>query len=240
MIKVKASNTSVLSSLRAIQGGLLETAVRAVRQDLHQIQQRLMPTVPTDTNRLFNGWAEAFNRTRSGPVAMRPLKKSRFTKARLRSLLRQWTYFDELVRRREEELSRGVRNRRTMRRLNRLIKLRDRALEELQRYRDSDGRALTMINKGRNIEVTVRQKVYGGSGFYSVRNGGRGVSATLINREPHALISNRYGRRAGYLDRAVASVGQQFRAPRKQMFAVLNANSRRARRAARTFIGSPV
>lgn len=232
MIRVKVSNNSVISALRGVREGLLVTAVKAVRQDVVKIAEVMMPTVPTDTHRLYNGWATAFNRAKAGPVAVRTIKPSRFKDRRTAALRKQMKWFNDLILIKKREIVREGSSRGRTRAIDKLIKARDRALEEYNRYAASNGTAVVMINNDRLVERTVRDKVYGGEGFYTVRNGGKGVSAVLRNLEPHALISNRFGPRAGYVDRAVAAVGQRFAAPRRHTFQLLNAMSRNRRTAA--------
>lgn len=163
---------------------------------------------PKDTNRSHNGWAEAGNQTGLGPYPILPLKPSRYLAKIARALQRRLRRAQSLLTLRERQANdRGVSPDRwpSYRRAKRDVAT---AQEQIKRLEKSRGVVIALNMWGsdskQDREVSIRHKVYGGSGAI-VRRNDRQVFV-WTNHEPHArFVENRRRIMATAVARVVVS-----------------------------------
>lgn len=172
------------SGLRAKLARYRRNAPAARLEVLEHATRELVSEVvanePRDTNRLVRGYMLAANQAGVGNFAVPAVKEGSFLKSaniqqRLESQLARW---DRIVQSYERK---GRRDKW----YNRAVKTRDRAREELAKL-DPTSIAIFGNSKKRRLDVTVRNKVYGGKGFRSHVAGRTFI--TIHNLEPHASI----------------------------------------------------
>lgn len=177
MISTRIDTTGLRRKIAAIR----RESPRALDEVDHRVADGVMADVilaaPRDTNRYVRGMAEAANAAGLGPFAVPALRPGKFAaeaKVRLEKQLQKW----------QTIVSRYERTNRTDKWYQRAVKTRDRAAQELAKW---DPYATIIFGgKGRKLEVTVRNKVYGGTGLRLVRAGR--VVYVLHNKEAHASI----------------------------------------------------
>jgi hypothetical protein len=197
-VKVYHSDRFVAEQ-RARAKALQEGALQAARKTAATWMAVAKTVMPMDTGRLWNSFAMAANSLSlaGGPFEVKALRPSRFWRSRYGALARQ-------VRRIERFMQMYEREGRTNERYyTKLKNLRERAEQELQKLGGSKT-AIMMINKGRNLEYTVRTQVYGGRGTSSVENGRARVQ--LISLEPHARTANKLTRYMQRIDNVVRTM----------------------------------
>ena len=175
------SATLDITGLRRKIAAIRRESPRALDEVDHRVADGVLSDViiaaPRDTNRYVRGMAEAANAAGLGPFAVPALRPGKFAaeaKVRLEKQAAKW----EAIVRRYEATNREDKWYR------RAVKTRDRAREELAKW---DPYATIIFGgKGRKLEVTVRNKVYGGTGLRLVRDGR--VVYILHNREAHASL----------------------------------------------------
>lgn len=163
-----------------------------------------------DTNRYVNGWAQAGNAVGAGPFPVRPLRPSKYLAQARKALLEQIRKFDQWAateRREKGKVSKRTQN------------LQRRSREELGKLTSTS--IVFGVRGGesnRNLRVSVRDKVYGGTGQIIELNGGPNGGQTIVllhNKEAHSTIvehNHKVRALAGARARAfgVRSVGQKY------------------------------
>ena len=175
----------------------------ALTEIMQGVMKKIVQETPTDTNRMVRGFTIAANDVGLGPFAVPDIQPSKYLpllRSRLSRQLRRLSIFANFIKKKDGENSKNYRK---------IVKNRDRAKQELGSL---TGTSILILNKGRGVEFTVRNKVYGGQGLRS-RTPTDGLRFTIINKEPHAIIRER-------LTRTVASALNIFK----------RAGGRRARR----------
>lgn len=205
---------------------------------------------PKDTNRLYNGYVDAFNRAGLGPYFKLALTESRFAKEYRDRLKRQVRWYGTLIAQAERSgrsVSRKrvygldtlkLDTRRVVRKrwvaseigpsktFTRLQHKYQRAKEELAKF-EGTGQANPAIvfnafGAGKSSRlVTVRDKVYGGDGRQVISEGRIGLR--FENLEPNATMVERTGKRAGVVLRAMARAEARTAPPAEKMADFLGA-----------------
>jgi hypothetical protein len=200
-------------------GGI--TSKEATIMYLHDLMTRIIQATPRDTNRLVRGWIEAANTAGVGPFAAPELKDSQYLDRTKRDLARQ---LNRLVRYQQMQLTSGRWQTRVdgqgtgkpTKWYRKLVKDIERAKKQIETV---DGTSIKVINKGRRVAITVRNKVYGGTG--TLYFDGQRWLGRFTNKEPHASIINRtHKSAAGYVKQAMRDGQvQRVRNVSRKMFA---------------------
>jgi len=178
----------------ALRRGSADGADAALTEIMKGVMGRILSETPKDTNRMIRGFVMAANDVGLGPFPVPDVQPSKYLpmlRSRLARQLRKLSNFAAFIKRQEGEKSKSYRK---------IVKNRDRAKLELESL---TGTSILILNKGRGVEFTVRNKIYGGIG-YRGRTPVDGLRFTIINREPHAIIRER-------VSRTVASAINMFR-----------------------------
>lgn len=178
---------------RAVIDTLMRPAVRAV-----------ISNTDRDTNRLARAWMMAANDVGYGPYTLPEVKASKYFPKAARDLKKQFEFWAFVVRKMEEE------KRTKQPAYRRAQKAMLRALEEMESLTQE---SIVMKNVGRKVELTVRNKVYGGYGWRrSFGLGGIGAgydTVHLVNQEAHARAYEKLKRVVARARAMLARVGMR-------------------------------
>jgi hypothetical protein len=139
----------------------------------------LVRSAPRDTNRYAAAWAQAANAAGLGPIGVPEIVAGHFAAKALPRLKSQAAFWQRIVERYERQ------GRTSDKWYRKAVRTLERANEELAKW--DEAAVIIFGGKGRNLKVTVRNKVYGGTGRRILRGDGR-VAYFLHNKEPHASI----------------------------------------------------
>lgn len=141
---------------------------------------RALATSPRDTNRYFNGWAQAGNSAGIGRFPVLALNRSSKwsqIKYALEKQLEWWTMLDARYR------AQGRKDRWARQAAQKV----ERAREELRRfYQSNSAIGINIYTNSYDKPVRALPKAYGGRGQVVDLAGGRGTVVQLHNREAHA------------------------------------------------------
>lgn len=178
MVKMKVDTRGLTRKIAAMRAASPEALEAVDRKVADTVMSEVILDSPKDTNRYVRGMAMAANDAGLGPFTVPPIKAGRFAaeaKVRLERQVRKWEW---IVRQYE------TKGRTKDKFYKKAVKTLGRAKEELAKW---NPRAIIIFGgKGRLLEVTVRDKVYGGTGVKLVLNGI--VRFVMHNKEPHASI----------------------------------------------------
>jgi len=185
----------------AIRKAMPPAMVAGLTEVMDAAMVKIMDGSPRDTNRMVRGFAMAANMAKLGPYAVPTVTASKYFPQNLRDLRNQ---LRRLYRFRSFLVRFGAKTGSALRTIDKDI---ERATAALQQV---DATAILVINKGRGVELTVRTKLYGGSGARTIE--GDKLNFTIVNHEPHALIRERTARLvASALATIKASGGRRVR-----------------------------
>lgn len=188
-----------------------ESRVAGLQALVRPALSRAVMAAPRDTNRYVRAWIQAGNQAGVLEMAVPPVRESRFVEQNEERLKAQelryrrqldrakgrWIRWQNIVIRRYEAVGRtrgrwyqDAKNklRKAEQDYQQALKVWTRASEELDKLQSHRGQAIVIFgnSKKRSLTITVRPKVYGGTGrVYSSPD--RAVMV-LHNREPHASI----------------------------------------------------
>lgn len=173
-----------ISTARTREKAVREAAEHVVRRQIELASDHI------DTGRYARATAEAGNAAGIGKFLLAPITPSKMAVRMHRILINQVGRWQ----RRKVAYERAGRQKE--REYKRILKMLRRAREELQKWKDNQGRGVIMIGAFNNSEklatVRVNFAAYGGSG--AVRNFGSKTVVMLHNKEPHAsIVEYRFG-----------------------------------------------
>jgi hypothetical protein len=229
-MKMKAD----LTGLRMKVGNYLEnlqnarTAALTTAMDL--AASEILAKTPVDTHRLKRGFVMAFNEMGLKPRPVPEITESKRKWKKQRKLVRQLLFLDFKVKTMEAV---GPLDPGATKILRKYIQWRQRALEELEKFA---GDSIIAINKGRGVEITVRNKVYGGRG--AVVQGDGVTRLEGVNLEAHASIRERTNRNV-VSSLSSLKIGTKIKTMRTTYLKTVIKRERAAERLAAKMAGGP-
>ena len=179
-----------LTGLRMKVGNYLENLqnarTAALTTAMDKAAEQILAKTPVDTRRLVRGFVMAFNQMGLKPRPVPEITESRRKWSKQKKLVRQLLFLDFKVKTMEAV---GPLDPGATKILRKYTQWRQRAKEELEKFA---GDSIIAINKGRGVEITVRNKVYGGRG--AVVQGDGVTRLEGVNLEAHASIRERTDR----------------------------------------------
>lgn len=202
MLAVRTNMTGFNRKMKALAGPVAFKLSRAIVEDSGKAAVRTLGVIsPKDTHRYVSAWQRAGNMAELGPIPVDAIVKSKSYSKNFTKLKRQaefWTREEKRWKRNLESYERRHRKsgsksyREARAKYAKIVKLKDRAVQQFQLLDADPGTAIVI--RGRNTVkstslgqlATVRTRIYGGSGTWSLTS--RGWLLTLKNLEPHARI----------------------------------------------------
>lgn len=209
MLALKVDARQAVARTMAADRARSNARANAMRRVLGPLWAALVRQAPKDTTRYAGGWAQAATAAKLVAIPTPKVVPSRFADGWLDRLDDQVRKMEALVKRKQETFDwwTGVLRRRyiekgrqgkwrndcqrkvdnALKNLRQAEQLLKRAEEEREKFLEARGTAIVIFGgKKRNLKVTVRPIVYGGSGRL-IQNRGSAVFL-LHNREAHATI----------------------------------------------------
>lgn len=177
---MKADNSRMAAKVRAIRRAQPRALQEADKIIADGVVGDILIASPKDTHRYVRAMAQAANAAELGPFQVPALRPGRFAAQAKDRLESQLAFWEKWVRFYERLGGIG----RAAKGYARAVKTRDRAREELAKW--NPFAIIIFGGKNRRLKVTVRDKVYGGTGTKVVRDGR--VAFVLHNKEAHASI----------------------------------------------------
>ena len=208
MLKVSTDRAGVQGVISRLQYGRSAARRRALVAATRPVVQAVLNKTPRDTNRMARGFELAGNTAGVGPFIVSPVKASRYF-----NLNRQILGEQAAGLRREYQQARSTRiayersnravlkgrgksrrgagrqssyYRKLVSQENKLLNSFRRAVAQKTQLTES---SVLIYNKGRRVNVTVRNRIYGGDG--DIIHTRDTSICRITNREPHAIIRAR-------------------------------------------------
>ncbi len=223
---MSASMTADISKLKAriasYTANMADARMAALVVAVNPAATEILAKTPVDTHRLKRGFAMAFNQMGLPPRVVPEISESKRKWKKQKKLVRQLMFLNFVVSQFEQKfpLDRGE-----TKLYQKYYQWRDRAKEELEKF---SGDSIVVINKGRGVEITVRNKVYGGRG--AVIEGDRFTRLEGVNLEPHASIRERTDRNVTTALASAKGVGGVKTTRGKYLAAIIKRENRTAAR----------
>lgn len=198
--RTKTNIDRFVRRMDAVRRAMDGAAEELLRDQAREFVQFVVTAAPKDTNRYARAWAMAGNAAGLGPFPVPEVRESRFWAQNRERLLNQvnrmqdsvdfWTRI--IAERYDKQGRRGKWRSDAVRKLARAERRLRRAREELEKFMRAEGGAAILIGragKAGNLKLTVRHKIYGGTGREFMVAGRTFIQ--LHNREAHARIVER-------------------------------------------------
>lgn len=214
-ITCKVDSRGLMEKLRALDRNRPEARKAAALAMAHEVVRVAVVIAPKDTNRYVNGFAQAANAAGAGPIPVRPLRASRVHDEIVRKLRQQVAFWEFIVRDAEAKgrtQYKGKKSGETRSYRKAKDNLR-KAREQLEKVDPTSIAFGLRGSSGRSLNLTVRNKIYGGTG--EVVETPAVTFVRLHNLEAHAtIVEKKFGvmKRAGSVARAMGarSVGRAY------------------------------
>lgn len=182
MFRVRVDSSGLRRKVSAYIGAGKEARTRGIVTMASIVVWRAVADAPKDTRRFVRGWVLAGNAAGLDPMPVPVLQPPRKRDEIYKRLLRQAWFWAMIVRRYEQQARFDAWYQKAKRKL-------DRSLEELQKFERTEFGAVIAIGIRNRLGTklrTVRDKIYGGTGFVVQQRDGAEV--VLHNLEPHTSI----------------------------------------------------
>lgn len=219
-----------LANLKASLPGASAVALQRV---MRPAMGAIIGAVAIDTHRMVRGFQIAANQARLGPFSVDAVARSGRSEQYVRKLeaqaekaakrlsmwLRWRDHYIQKNRTRQPYFQKIMRELDASRRSS-AAWVYERVLEEIRKYAATEGTGVVIENRGRAVSLTVRDKVYGGSGAMVLTP--TGVYVIIRNLEPHAIIQERRRRTVSTVLKGAKKAGS-VRAAKGEMLGRLKA-----------------
>lgn len=216
MITCRSNPSGLAARLRALDRNRPDARKSAALAMAHEVVRVAVVIAPKDTNRYVNGFAQAANKAGAGPISAPPIRASRVHDEIVRKLRQQAAFWEFIVRDAETKGRTLYRVRGKSGETKSYRKAKQNLAKAREQLKKVDPTSIAFGlrgSSGRSLNLTVRNKIYGGTG--EVVETPAVTFVRLHNLEAHAtIVEKKFGvmKKAGAVARAMGarSVGRAY------------------------------